>query len=198
MTADGDVEILQEDPLYQGFVRLTRVTARVPARDGGTLDIVREVHDHGNIAVVLPVDFSRKKAVLVRQWRIPAWLNGHKHRLWEAAAGIIDEGETPEACARRETLEETGYELKTLRKTGEAFSSPGIITEYFHLFLGEYETASKRHGGGGLDNEGEDIEVVEMSFDDLARLRDAGDIVDAKTLMLVSALFEAGSHAGKD
>jgi len=186
---DGKLKILSEETIWDGFVRFTRVEAELPARVGPPIVVIREVHDHGDVAVVLPVDFERRKLILVRQWRVPAWLNGYKQRMWEAVAGIIDKGESPEDCALREAIEESGYRLTGLKKAGEAYSSPGLITEKFYLFIGQYSLETKVHDGGGLDEEGEDIEVVELSFDEVRALVEKNEIVDAKTLMAIAALF---------
>jgi len=182
------LRILKKDVLSEGFIHLSRVTAEVTGRDGRPLKLTREVHHHGNVAAILPVDRKRHTALLVRQWRIPLWLNGYKEPLLEATAGIIDDGETPEACAMREVIEETGYAVSNVRNIAEVYTSPGTLTERLYLYLADYDESSKRNDGGGLRSEGEDIEVVELGIPALKDMAARGEILDAKTLILIHAL----------
>ncbi len=186
-----EVEILSEDVLWDGFIKLRNVTANIPTASGDTIKISREVHDHGNAVTVLPFDKQREKALLVGQWRIPAWQNGHKKRIWEAPAGLIDAGETPEQAAIREALEETGYEIKNLKKICSPFASPGLVTEKVDIFLAEYSETSRKSETIGLAEEGEDIELKEFNFNELFRLLDSGELYDAVTVIAVYALREA-------
>jgi nudix-type nucleoside diphosphatase (YffH/AdpP family) len=144
----------------------------------------RESYDRGNAATLLPYNLAQRSVVLVRQFRYPAYVNGYDDLLIEAAAGLLD-NETPEVRIRAEVEEETGYRLGEIRKIFEAFMSPGSVTEKLHFFVGEYEQKMKIGNGGGLADEGEDIEVLELPIDQaLAMIRD-GRIVDAKTIMLL-------------
>lgn len=185
-----EVEIISEDILWDGFIKLRNVTARIPTAKGDTIKISREIHDHGNAVTVLPFDKQREKALLVGQWRIPAWQNGHKKRIWEAPAGLIDAGETPEQAAVREALEETGYEITNLKKICSPFASPGLVTEKVDIFLAEYTQASRKSQNTGLEEEGEDIELREFSFTELFQLLDNGELYDAVTVIAAYALRE--------
>lgn len=184
--AGGQVRILERQTVWQGFVRLSRLVVEMPSRNGAPMQQVREVHDHGNAAVVLPIDPIARTVLLVRQWRIPPLLNGDVEPLLEAVAGIIDPGETPEQAAQREALEETGHEVRDLRKITAGYSSPGTLTEFFHLYAGLYDADSRRHDGGGIAHEGEDIEVVELGFDELRQMLARGEIRDAKTFIALT------------
>lgn len=184
------VEILSEEILSDGFIRLTNVEARIPSVNGETITITREVHDHGNAVTVLPFDKSERKVLMVGQWRIPAWKNGHKDRLWEAPAGMIDKGETAEQAAIREAMEETGYEISGLRKICSPFASPGLVTEQVDIFLAEYSASSKKQETTGIEEEGEDIELKEFSFEELFSLLDNGQLYDAVTIIAAYALRE--------
>jgi nudix-type nucleoside diphosphatase (YffH/AdpP family) len=188
--ADGRVAIVERRALWQGFIALWRFVVEVPTFAGGRMRQVREVHDHGSAAVVLPIDPVARTALLVRQWRIPPLLMGKSEPLLEAVAGLIDAGETPEDCARREAIEETGHELRELKKVAACFSSPGTMTEFYHLYIGFYDAASRIEDGGGLAHEEEDLEAVEMGFDDLRALFDAGGIDDAKTYIAVAHVLQ--------
>jgi len=144
----------------------------------------RETYDRGNAATLLPYNRARRTVVLVRQFRYPAYVNGYDGLLVEAAAGLL-ENATPEVRIRAEAEEETGYRLGEVKKIFEAFMSPGSVTEKLHFFVAEYEAKMRVSSGGGLADEGEDIEVLELAFDDaLAMIKD-GRIVDAKTIMLL-------------
>jgi nudix-type nucleoside diphosphatase (YffH/AdpP family) len=144
----------------------------------------RESYDRGNAATLLPYNLKQRTVVLVRQFRYPAYVNGHDDLLIEAAAGLLD-NETPEVRIRAEVEEETGYRLGDIRKIFEAFMSPGSVTEKLHFFVGEYEPKMKVGSGGGLAHEGEDIEVLELPIDRALAMIGDGGIVDAKTIMLL-------------
>ncbi|MGX1346893.1 nudix-type nucleoside diphosphatase (YffH/AdpP family) [Bradyrhizobium elkanii] len=145
---------------------------------------VREVYDRGNGAALLPYNLTTRSVVLVRQFRYPAFANGYDDLLIEAAAGMLDDAE-PEARIRAEAEEEIGYRLAHVRKVFEAFTSPGAVTEKLHCFVAEYDAAMRIGDGGGLADEGEDIEVLELSIDDALAMIGDGRIVDAKTIMLL-------------
>ena len=144
----------------------------------------RETYDRGNGATLLPYNLVRRTVVLVRQFRFAAYVKGYDDLLIEAPAGLLD-NESPEARVRAEAEEETGYRLGEIRKIFEAFMSPGAVTEKLHFFVAEYEASMRVGRGGGVPDEGEDIEVMELPIDQaLARIGD-GRIVDAKTIMLL-------------
>ncbi|MCC8975316.1 GDP-mannose pyrophosphatase [Bradyrhizobium brasilense] len=145
---------------------------------------VREVYDRGNGAALLPYNLTTRSVVLVRQFRYPAFANGYDDLLIEVAAGMLDDAE-PEARIRAEAEEEIGYRLAHVRKVFEAFTSPGAVTEKLHCFVAEYDAAMRIGDGGGLADEGEDIEVLELSIDDALAMISDGRIVDAKTIMLL-------------
>jgi nudix-type nucleoside diphosphatase (YffH/AdpP family) len=144
----------------------------------------RETYDRGNGAVVLLYQPQTGSVVLTRQFRFPAYVNGHDGMLIEAAAGLLDDA-TPEERIRLEAEEETGYRIHNVRKVFEAFMSPGSVTEKLHFFVAEYDASSKVSAGGGLEGEGEDIEVIEVAFKDALAMVERGEIVDAKTIMLL-------------
>lgn len=144
----------------------------------------RETYDRGNGATLLPYNRKQRSVVLVRQFRYPAYVNGCDDLLIEAAAGLLD-NESPENRIRAEAEEETGYRLGEIRKVFEAFMSPGSVTEKLHFFIAEYEPDMKMGDGGGLADEGEDIEVLELSIDEALAMIADGRIADAKTIMLL-------------
>jgi nudix-type nucleoside diphosphatase (YffH/AdpP family) len=144
----------------------------------------REVYDRGDAAVLLPYHLKQRTIVLVRQFRYPAFVNGYDDLLIEAAAGLLDNA-SPEARIRAEAEEETGYRLHDVHKVFEAFMSPGAVTEKLHFFVAEYEPDMRVSAGGGLADEGEEIEVLELSIDEALAMITDGRIVDAKTIMLL-------------
>ena len=144
----------------------------------------RETYDRGNGAALLPYNLARRTVVLVKQFRYPAYVNGCDDLLIEAAAGLLD-NESPENRIRAEAEEETGYRLRDIRKIFEAYMSPGSVTEKLHFFVAEYEPDMKIGSGGGNPDEGEDIEVLELSIDDALAMIADGRIADAKTIMLL-------------
>ena len=144
----------------------------------------REVYDRGNGAALLPYNLADGTVVLVRQFRFPAYVNGYDDLLIEAAAGMLDNA-SPEQRIRAEAEEETGYQLHDVRKVFEAFMSPGAVTEKLHFFVAEYDASMRISNGGGLADEGEDIEVLELAIDEALAMITDGRIVDAKTIMLL-------------
>jgi nudix-type nucleoside diphosphatase (YffH/AdpP family) len=177
------VTIEKIEPLSRNWVKLDRYTIRYARRDGRTDMLVREVHDHGSGAAVLPYDARRGTVLLVKQFRLPPYLAGGDGFIIECCAGLLD-GDDPAACAAREAEEELGFRVSNLRLVANPFATPGVVTERIAMFLGDYDHGSRLHNGGGHAHEGEDIEVIEMAFDDLRLMVREGRIIDAKTLML--------------
>ena len=153
-------------------------------RDGSWQTLKRESYDIGHGAAVLPFDPARKLVLLVRQFRWPAFETGHKHLLIEAPAGKLD-GDDPETCARREAMEEAGVTLSDVKLVFHSFVSPGAVTERLWLFVGDYDSTAARNKGGGEAAEGEDIDVLEMTLDAAMGMIATGEIIDAKTIMLL-------------
>ncbi len=147
----------------------------------------RQVEDHGDAACVLPYDPTRRCVMLVRQLRVPLAFRGEADRLLEAPAGILDETD-PAACARREATEETGLHLRSLEKIGAFWPMPGSSTERIHLYLAGYSKGDQLAKGGGLANEHEEIEVVEMPIREAIALVEAGELSDLKTFAALQAL----------
>ena len=160
-------------------------------RDGSWQTLSRETYDRGHGAVLLPYDPRRRTVLLVRQFRYPAYVSGHRQPLIEAIAGVLDEHD-PLTAIGREAEEEAGLRIRSPRLVFEAFMSPGAVTERLSLFVAEYGPADRIHAGGGLPGEGEDIEVLEPLFDEALLMIADGRIVDAKTIMLIQHLRLAG------
>jgi nudix-type nucleoside diphosphatase (YffH/AdpP family) len=144
----------------------------------------REIFHRGNAAALLPYNSAGRTVVLVRQFRLPAYLNGYDDLLIEAAAGMLDDV-SPEMRIRAEAEEEIGYRLGDVKKVFEAFMSPGAVTEKLYFFVAEYDPSMRIGDGGGIADEGEDIEVLELPIDAALGMIPDGRIVDAKTIMLL-------------
>ncbi|PLX36070.1 MAG: hypothetical protein C0606_15220 [Hyphomicrobiales bacterium] len=196
------VSIDATENLFSGFLRLDRLTVSHDTRDGRRLTVERLIHDHGNAVAVLPVDPRRRTVLLVRQLRMPVYLNpadapgAEGGMLVEACAGLIDgDGEGAAATAEREAIEELGYRIHDLTKVAEVYMSPGAVTERVTYFLATYDGDDDRVAdGGGLHHEGEDIEVLEWSCDELRRALGEGRVHDGKLVVLAQALQLAHPH----
>ncbi len=186
--ADGEPRIRSVEVLSKGWATFKRVVFDLKRRDGTAHTLTREIQDHGNAVAVLPFDVDRRTVLLARQFRLAAYLSGHHGMLVEACAGIIDGDETAEAAIRREAEEELGVRLHDLVPVFNLFSSPGSLTERMVLFTARYTPADRIAAGGGAAREGEDIEVIELPLDEAFAKVDSGEIVDAKTVVLVQHL----------
>jgi len=146
---------------------------------------MREVYERGHGAGILLYNTTKKTVILVKQFRMPSFLNDRKDGfLIEIPAGILDE-DNPEQCIIRETEEETGIRLKSVKKIYEGYSSPGVLTEKMHFFTGEYTDDMKVSMGGGLASESEDIEVLEVPFKEAIEMLENGNIIDTRTIVLL-------------
>ena len=181
------VKIEAVEPLSHRWAKLDRYTIRYTRRDGTIDTLVREVHDHGHGATVLPYDKVQGTVLLVRQFRLPVQIYGEYGFILEACAGLLD-GNDPAECAKREAEEELGFRLSNLRQVASTFMTPGAVTEHLTMFLADYSHDGRISDGGGHAHEGEDIEVVEMPFEQLRAMMQKCEIVDAKTVMLIMFL----------
>ena len=177
------VQILSND-----WYVLKKTTFDLLRSDGSWQQQSRETYDRGNGATILLYNLERQTVVLTRQFRFPAYVNGHSGMLIEAAAGLLDQA-SPEHRIRAEAEEETGYRVSHVRKVFEAFMSPGSVTERLYFFVAEYSHESRATLGGGNHAEGEDIEVLEVSIDEAMAAIEIGDIQDGKTIMLLQYAF---------
>ena len=177
------VEVLNTEVLSDNWYVLRKVTFRLRKRDGSWETQSREAYDRGNGATILLYDHARRTVVLTRQFRLPTYVNGNASgMLIEACAGLLD-NDDPETAIAREAFEETGYEIRSPRKVMQAYMSPGSVTEILHFFVAEYSRGQRRNDGGGVEEE--DIEVMELSFDEALRGIASGEIRDGKTIMLL-------------
>jgi len=183
-----DVRDLRVEVLSDAWYTLRRATFEHRRADGSWQTEQREAYDRGNGVVALLHDPVRDTILLVRQYRVPAHLNGHPDgMLLEAPAGLLDGDEGDEDAIRRELEEEVGHRVHDLRRRARLYMSPGSVTEHLTFFTGTY-TGSDGTGGGGVADEGEHIDVVEVTVDDALAMIADGRIVDAKTVLLLQQL----------
>lgn len=178
------VKILGTEILSSNWYTLKKVTYDF-FTNGEWKTMSREAYDRGNGAVILLYNKMQRTVILIRQFRMPTYINGNESgMLIEACAGLLDK-DNAEDCIRRETEEETGYKITDVKKIYEAYMSPGSVTEILYFFIAEYSNDMKVNDGGGLAHEQEDIEVLEISFDKAMEMVATGEIKDAKTIMLL-------------
>lgn len=188
MTATKDrVRIVESTVLSDDWYMLKKVTFDFLRRDGTWQRQSREIYDRGNGATILLHSRHTGNVVLTRQFRMPVFVNGHNGMMVEAAAGLLDNA-TPEERIRLEAEEETGYRVSNIRKVFEAYMSPGSVTEKLYFYLGDYDESMRVNDGGGVEDEGEDLEVLEIPLRTALQLVKSGEIVDGKTIMLLQHL----------
>jgi GDP-mannose pyrophosphatase NudK len=182
------INIKKTEVLSDNWYTLRKITYDVLQKDGAWSTQSREAYDRGNGATILLYNTDLKTVILTRQFRMPTYLNGNPSgMLIESCAGLLDL-DNAEDCIKKETEEETGYSISKVKKIYEAYMSPGSVTEIVHFFTAEYASHMKVSEGGGLAHEQEDIEVLELSFDEALSMIDTGEIKDGKTIMLLQHL----------
>lgn len=180
-----NVQIIEEKLLSDNWYVLKKITFDYQNKSGEWQRQSREAYDRGNGAVILLYHPQNKTVILTRQFRMPTYVNGNETgMLIEACAGLLDK-DNAEDCIRRETEEETGYRVSSVRKVFEAYMSPGSVTEILYFFVAEYEAAMKVNEGGGAEHEHENIEVLELPFEQALAMIKTGEIRDGKTIMLL-------------
>ncbi len=180
----AEVRIADSKVLSDDWYTLKKFTFDLRRQNGEWQRQNREVYDRGNGATILLYNRAKQTVVLTRQFRFPVFINGHEDNLIEAAAGLLDNMD-PERRIKAEAEEETGYRVENVQKIFEAYMSPGSVTEKLYFYIAEYHADDKVSQGGGLEDEGEDIEVLELTIDEALSAIESGVIVDAKTIMLL-------------
>jgi nudix-type nucleoside diphosphatase (YffH/AdpP family) len=179
------INIEKTEILSSNWYTLKKVTYGYRKKDGTVQVQSREAYDRGNGATILLYNEAKNTIILTRQFRLPTYINGNETGLLiETCAGLLDL-DNPEDCIRRETEEETGFNVTEVRKVFEAYMSPGSVTELLYFFVASYEDHMKVHDGGGMEHEQEDIEVLELNFKDALKMIESGEIKDGKTILLI-------------
>jgi len=178
-------ENIQIEIISEGFKTLQNVRYTYVNDKGEKEQKKNEIYQGADGVAVLLINQQKQTVILIRQLRIATVLNGNTTgMLIEACAGLLDEND-PEIGIKREIEEETGYKVPEVKKIFEMYTSPGAITERIHYFIASYDESMKVSSGGGLDEEKEDIEVIEMPFKEAYRKLMLGEIKDAKTAILL-------------
>jgi len=179
------VKNIEKILLSDNWYTLNKVVFDYQNRNGRWSSQARESYDRGNGATVLLYNREKQTVILIRQFRMPSYLNGNSDGLLiETCAGLLD-GDDPETCVLKEAEEESGIRPKKAQKVFESYMSPGAVTEIIHFYVAEYTDADRVGPGGGLDSEQEDIEVLEVPFEKALQMVSDGTIRDAKTIMLL-------------
>lgn len=182
---NNGIKILETQVLSNNWYTLRKVIFEYQKKDGTWETQQREAYDRGNGATILLYHPTQKTVILTRQFRMPTYVNGNPTgMLIETCAGLLD-NDNAEDCIRRETEEETGYSITDVRKVMEAYMSPGSVTEIVHFFVAEYTNHQKSTEGGGIAHEQEEIEVLELPFQEALEMIKTGEIKDGKTIMLL-------------
>jgi len=180
-----DVRIRDVEVTSDGWHVLRRTTFEFRGRDGQWTTQSRETYDRGNGATILLYDPEARTVLLTRQFRLPAYVNDHPDGLLiEAAAGLLDD-DSPEDAIRREAAEELGVTVGPLNHLFDLYMSPGSVTERVHFFAAPYSSADLTGAGGGVAEEGEEIESVTVPYDDALAMIADGRVVDGKTVILL-------------
>lgn len=181
----GNVKDIKKELLSDNWYSLNKVTFEYQREDGEWETQVREAYDRGNGAVILLYNKEKSTVILTRQFRMPTYLNGNENGMMvEACAGILEKGNAEQTIIM-EVEEETGYKITEVQKVFESYMSPGSVTEVLYFFIGQYEENMKVSDGGGAEDETENIEVLEMTFQQALQMMSSGEIKDAKTIMLL-------------
>ncbi len=184
MTNDR-IKIKSTELLSDNWYTLNKITYEYKNKNGEWETQSREAYDRGNGATILLYNKENSTIILTRQFRLPTYVNGNEDgMLIEACAGLLDK-DNAEDCIRKETEEETGYKISKVEKIFESYMSPGSVTEIVHFFVAEYNKDMKVSEGGGLEEEQENIEVLELKFEEAFDMIYSGEIKDGKTIMLL-------------
>ncbi len=181
----SNINILKTEVLSNNWYTLRKITYKQTHADGTVSEQSREAYDRGNGATILLFNKAAKTVTLTRQFRLPTYLNGNESGyLIETCAGLLDR-DNAEECIRRETEEESGYKISKVEKIFEAYMSPGSVTEILYFFVAEYTKDMKVSEGGGVEEEQENIQVLEIDYQKALNMVNNGEIKDAKTIMLL-------------
>jgi nudix-type nucleoside diphosphatase (YffH/AdpP family) len=182
---NDDIAITKTQILSDNFYTLKQISYQYKTEEGVIKEAKREVYDRGNGVAVLLYNRQNNTVILTKQFRLPTYVNANPSGMMiEVCAGSLEK-ENPEECVIREIQEETGYKIPKVEKIFESFMSPGAVTEILHFYVAEYHQEMKVNEGGGLDEEHENIEVLELDFKEAYQMISSGKIKDSKTIMLL-------------
>ena len=181
----GSVRNIKKELLSDNWYILNNFILDYQKEDGIWEKQEREVYNCGDAIAILLYNKSKGTIIVTKQFRMPVYFNEKSTGMMvEVCAGLLD-GDTPEVCAKKETLEETGYRIDNVEKIFEAYMVPGTVTQKVHFFIAKYTEDMRINEGGGAENETENIEVLELTLTEAKRMMLNGEIKDAKTIMLL-------------
>ena len=144
----SSVNIIKTEVLSDNWYTLKKITYESIHKDGTVKTQSREAYDRGNGASILLYNKATNNIILTRQFRMSTFINGNKEGyLIECCAGLLDE-DNAEDCIKRETEEETGFKIRSVKKVFEVYMSPGSVTEILYFFVAEYTEGMKVSEGG--------------------------------------------------
>jgi len=182
---NSKVKIKSVENLSDNWYKLDKVTFDYELKNGSWQHQIRESYDRGDGAAILLYNAEKQTVILTKQFRMPSYLNENEDGMMiEVCAGLLDE-QDPITCIKNEAEEETGYKISDPKKVFEIYSTPGAVTEKIHYFIAEYSNEMKISEGGGLEEETEEIEVLELDFEKAISMISSGEICDAKTIILL-------------
>jgi len=188
------VSIERKQLVLDDFFKVEEAILSYEKYDGRMSDTVRRLNfERGDAAAALLYNKDSGKIILVEQFRYPTYEKSGGWML-EVVAGIIDPGENPEECIRREITEETGFNVDSPIHISTFYLSPGGSSERIFLYFAEVSDAERISDGGGVDTEHEDIKITEFSPQEIRNAMESGQILDAKTIIALM-WFE---NKGKD
>lgn len=183
LNQSSKIENVQSELLSDNWYVLRKFSYDLIKRNGERQPQTREVYDRGNGATILLYNKIKKTVLLIKQFRMPTYVNGNATgMLLETCAGLLD-NDSPEDCIRKEAIEETGFAVGKVDKLFEAYMSPGSVTEIVHFFAAQYDESQRQNAGGGVEDE--DIDVLEVPFAEALEMIKDGRIKDGKTIMLL-------------
>lgn len=181
------IKVISRKVQFKGWHTLETMVVEPPSlkHEGMAEPLSREIYLYRPVAVVLLYLPETDQILLNQQFRIGAFVAGDESPwLMECCAGVLDEGEEPEAAARREAMEETGSIIRDLEFIGKAYPSPGSSNEVYFLYCGRVDSAEAGHYG--LEEEGEEIKTHLLSAAEALRMLDSGLITNGGAVMCLN------------
>lgn len=171
--------------LSNNHYTLDKINFDYQTKNGEWQNQNRESYNRGDGAAILLYNSTKKTVILTKQFRMPSYLNGNTNGMMiEVCAGLLD-ADDPLTCIKKEAEEETGYKINKPVKLFQIYSTPGAVTEKIHYFIAEVDHNMKVSDGGGLEDETEEIEILEIPFEKTFEMISTGEICDAKTIILL-------------
>jgi ADP-ribose pyrophosphatase len=169
---------------FDGYFKVTETRLRFEKADGSLSETVSRLNvERPDASAVLLYHRDEDAVVLVRQFRYSVYAGGDGGWMLEIVAGMLAPGDDPQETARREVMEESGYEVEELQHLYTFYPSPGGCSEKVYLYAAEIDESKKKGAGGGVAAEHEDIEVLKVPTDEALAMLERGEITDAKTIV---------------